>query len=114
MPEETIYKGLPAHIYRANKMPDCSMRGISSKFDEVLVIMEEKDSQIFNSSEDMPAVRIVRRILSGKEYIHAEPVTPGSYMFGGTYITCSDGRFSRHVSRYPIALHDRQEFNRSD
>lgn len=105
---ETKYKGLIAGIYRT-KQADCSNKGLSSKFDNVLVVMEEKDSQVFESSADLPAVRIVRRNLFGREYIHAEPVAPGSYMFGGTYITAGDSRFSRHISRYPVALHDRQE-----
>ena len=51
-------------------------------------------------------VIIVKRNLPGGEYIHAEPDKPGSWAFGGTFISCSDSRM-HEINKYPIPLHDR-------
>ena len=97
-------KGLTASIYRDE------YRSKQNKLSDVnrVTIIDPEIDQIFEASEDAPAVRIVRRQLFGGEYIHAEPMEPGSYMFGGSYIACSDSRV-KALNKYPIPLHDRQE-----
>ena len=61
---------------------------------------------LFEADEKHPPVRLVRRILQKREYIHAEPLERGSYAFGGRFIYTSDSRF-RELNDYPIPLHDR-------
>lgn len=107
-------KGLICSIYQDKDGVNCSNNGISSKYKDVLVIMAEGEGQVFDEDPKRPTVKIVRRIIQGKEYIHAEPVNPIKsenigYMFGGCFIFSSDSRFSRFISQYPVALHDRQE-----
>lgn len=102
-------KGLLVDIYKTPSLKGCSLWGVSEDHDEALLIMDEPSAQVFEESEDRPTLKVVRRILFGKEYVHAEPVEPakGSYAAGGSYIAACDSRFSRYVNRYPISLHDR-------
>jgi hypothetical protein len=96
-------KGLTANIYR-DDYNSCinKMKGAKN-----VIIIDDTMPKIFNASEDYPAVRIVRRKIFGKDYIHAEPMEAGSYAFGGSFIYTSDSRFCT-LSNYPIPLHDRQ------
>ena len=96
-------KGLILEIYRSDY--DCiinKMKGIKS-----VVLVDKRIPEIFTAREDMPAVKIVTRNLFGKDYTHAEPLEPGFYAFGGTFLYTSDSRLSA-VAIYPIPLHDRQ------
>ena len=95
-------KGITASIYRSDY--DCKINVMHGK--KAVTIIDENIAQIFEASENKPAVRIVRRQLFGSEYIHAEPFEEGRYSFGGTYISCSDSRV-RALNKYPIPLHDR-------
>lgn len=95
-------KGLTAGIYRAEY--DSKINVMHGK--KSVTIIDSEIAGIFEPNEDHPAVRIVRRNLSGGEYIHAEPMEPGWYAFGGTYIHCSDSRVNK-LNKYPIPLHDR-------
>ena len=64
----------------------------------------------FNASEEHPALKLVKRNLFGKEYLHLEPaeVEPGEYFaFGGSFGYSCDSRF-REVSDYPLPIHDRR------
>jgi hypothetical protein len=104
-------KGMMAYIYR-DSMSDSSNNGISSRYDKVVVVDSELP-EIFEPTEDMPAVKLVRRVIGGDRYIHAEPLSWRESddikgMFGGCYIMTSDSRF-RKVCQYPIPLHDRGE-----
>ena len=102
--------GLICGIYESKNIGNCSNGGISSKYKDVLVIIEGKDIGPFEESEDRPTVRIVRRNFPSGEYIHAEPVSiKGWCMAGGCFIYSSDARFMREICEYPISLHDRQE-----
>lgn len=95
-------KGLTADIYRGTYDSKINvMRGKKS-----VTIIDKELPPIFEANEESPAVRIVRRQLQGGEYIHAEPLAPGWYAFGGTFITCSDSRI-KALNKYPIPLHDR-------
>lgn len=95
-------KGLTADIYRNNY--NCPLNVFNDK-SGVTVIDPEID-EIFSPSDDKPAVKLVRRTIYGKPYIHAEPMEPGFYAFGGSFIYTSDSRL-RGISAYPIPLHDR-------
>lgn len=105
---------IKAWIYKHNG-EDCSNGGLSSKFNEVYVPV--KDGHIEVSLDNPPEnlVRIVRRQLFGREYVHFEPWSAKAsgkwYMFGGTYVDDSDSRFREEVNNggYPVSLHDRTE-----
>jgi hypothetical protein len=103
-------RGLHCGILENKNIGNCSNGGISSKVNAVTVILTDRDTHVFEPSVDAPAVKIIHRVIAGKDYYHAEPIEPargnGWYCFGGCYITTSDSRFP---FRYPIALHDRQE-----
>lgn len=84
--------------------------GLSSKASEVTII-DDAVPAMYEPSEKAPAVKLVRRTIGGRPYIHAEPIEePGKgfngWMDGGSYIDSSDSRFPND---YPIPLHDRKE-----
>ena len=63
---------------------------------------------------NIPILKVVRRMIGGTVYVHAEPVTPVGkgkvgYMAGGNFVYSSDSRFRTFVCQYPIAVHDRTE-----
>lgn len=96
-------KGFTAEIYRSTFKDSLSkFKGINH-----VTIIDEAVPKMYEPTEDAPGVKIVRRFLFGSEYIHAEPVDPGSYAASGSFIYCSDSRFG-DLSPYPIPLHDRQ------
>ena len=95
-------KGLTASIYRDDYSSSINVMGKVKK----VTIIDRALPEIFEATEESPAVRIVRRNICGSEYIHAEPIEAGSYAFGGSYIACSDSRV-RDINKYPIPLHDR-------
>lgn len=95
-------KGLRANIYRDDYT--CSINVL--KDSKTVTIIDPGLDEVFTADEDAPAVRIVRRQLMSGEYIHAEPLEPGYYSFGGSYIACCDSRVSA-INKYPIPLHDR-------
>lgn len=96
-------KGLILEIYRSDYDSIINkMKGVKS-----VVLVDKRIPEIFEARQDMPAVKIVTRNLFGKDYTHAEPLEPGFYAFGGTFLYTSDSRLSE-VAKYPIPLHDRQ------
>lgn len=88
---------------------DCSNGGLSSQVSNVTLLGCGGHRK---PSSEYPAVKLVRRIIFGAEYLHAEPVDrPANAvgpMFGGAFIYSSDSRFNA-VNPYPIPLHDRFE-----
>lgn len=96
-------KGFTANIFRSDY--DCNINKMQGK--KTVTIIDADLPKMTEESEERPAVKIVRRDLFGGQYLHAEPLKPGSYAFGGSFIYCSDSRFS-DISKYPIPLHDRQ------
>lgn len=100
--------GIRANIYRCSH-GSCAPTGISESHQRVTVIGDNIAGP-FEPNADAPAVKLVVRNLYGKRVIHAEPVAPGHYMFGGCYIATSDSRFSEATGFYgAVALHDRSE-----
>lgn len=103
-------KGLIVGIYgcRDSHRPDplSVMRGKN-----YVVVVGDGIPEMFEASEDAPAVVVVHKEIDGKKYIHAEPenkyrVQPW-YAFGGTFIFSSDSRFRELINDYPVPLHDR-------
>jgi len=98
--------GLICDIYRNGR--DCSNGGISSRVRQVTLVDIGVD--VFEPKADRPAVKLVKRNLGGRVYLHAEPVEQPKGLVGpiagGTFIYSCDSRFP---SPYPIALHDRWE-----
>ena len=98
---ETL-KGFTAEIYQSSFIDSYS----PIKEAKNVTIIDDALPKMLTVTEDRPAVRLVRRKICGKDYIHAEPYERGSYAFGGRFIYCSDSRF-RDINQYPIPLHDR-------
>lgn len=108
MSKEKENKGLMCDIYESKSIGNCSAGGISEQCKEVVLIWDGCP-EIFASREGMPAVKLVKRELWGKEYLHCEPIQRRSGvgpMMGGTFVYSCDSRFP---SKYPIPLHDRWE-----
>lgn len=104
-------KGLRIEIYKPS-YGDCSNGGITSRCRE-LTLIGENVPELTEATPEAPAVKIVtREFICGKrvDYMHIEPVerpTGAGWMYGGCLACTSDGRFP---SRYPLKIHDRQEF----
>ena len=99
--------GIPVMAYR-RPGGDASNGGISAKYDRFILVGEGMP-EIFEATDNMPALVLIIRDLDG-EYLHAEPVfppDPGSvgWVFGGNFVFTSDSR----ATRYPVPVHDRQE-----
>lgn len=106
-------KALPISIYEDKRIGNCSNNGISSRYNEVLLIHEEGFIQIDENNPPENLVKLVTRHLFGRDYMHLEPCDPlkkghVGYMAGGCYCGSSDSRFTK-ISDYPLPLHDRQE-----
>ena len=101
-------KGLIAGIYESKEIGNCSNSGISKKCKKVTIV-GKNIPEIFESDKNAPEVKIVTRTIGGQIYLHAEPIQKNEaneWLAGGSFIYSCDSRFP---SRYPIALHDRQE-----
>ena len=80
------------HIYRASyagEIDDCEIN-------------------VFHGRDYVTAkeVKLVKREIYGKPYVHAEPAAPGCYAFGGSFLYTSNGVF-KDFSAAPVPLHDR-------
>lgn len=100
-------KGLSVNVYRWS-LGDCTNHGMSEKQDDLILV--DIPNCPFHGDETN-SVRLVKRILFGREYIHAEPVSMPPVgmvgpMMGGNFIYSCDSRFPFD---YPIPLHDRYE-----
>ena len=106
-----MIRALPISIYESKGIGNCSNNGISSRYNEVLLICEEGFVKIDEENPPENLVKLVTRHLFGKEYKHIEPVarpTGVGWMSGGSIVYSCDSRF-RRMSEYPLSLHDRQE-----
>ena len=104
--QEPKLMGIPVNVYR----PAGERRGsgITASIDR-FVLVGEGLPEIFEASENMPALVLIRRDIDG-EYLHAEPDFPPDrdkvgWMFGGNFVYTTDSR----ATRYPVPVHDRQE-----
>ena len=99
-------KGFTVDVFRAEYFS--SLNVIPQDAARVLLIGE--DVPEINDSTGYNVVKLVKRELNGEEYLHVEPIEPGSYAFGGSFIHSSDSRFP---TKYPIPVHDR-DMNKED
>ena len=107
--------GLLVSVYKNPLYAGCANGGISETHDEVLLIDPDKDIGPFKQKDDVPTVKIVRRVIMGEQYVHAEPINRPDqgnvgWIAGGCFVYTSDSRYGRAVGHnYPISLHDRQD-----
>lgn len=107
---DLIMRALSINIYK-HKNRDCSNNGLSSRYNELLLICEEGNIDIDENNPPENLVKLVSRHLFGRDYLHIEPVAkPGGagWMSGGCVVYSCDSRF-RRMSEYPLSLHDRDE-----
>jgi len=110
-------KGLTVEVYRDTITGNCSMDGITSRVNHILLV-DGKMGGLYEPKEDEVYLRLIRRqIWSNRpEYIHAVPMVNGhelcpsgcSPCFGGCFVYSSDSRF-HELNDYPIPVHDRFE-----
>lgn len=104
-----IMRYITVDIYKRN--PSVSpLNSISSRYNRVALPCHDgplDESQI----KGFPVIKIVRRLVSGREYVHAEPEGDTRHaMYGGCILDSSDTRFRETTGvMYPIKLHDRYE-----
>jgi len=96
-------KGLMVFVLRADT--DCTNEGITTKYDKFILIGEGLP-EIFEPSDDTPALYLIRRNIGGRDYLHASTTPTNSGMAGGNYVNACDSRFPND---YPISVHDRFE-----
>lgn len=96
-------------IYRPNRSLS-PLNTISSHYDRVALPCHDgplEESDITN----FPVIKLVRRTVFGREYIHAEPAGDTRHAtYGGCILDSPDSRFQETTGViYPIKLHDRYE-----
>lgn len=102
--------GLTAQVYRGKY--ESTNGGLTNRVNGVdeVTVLDDAINGPFEPNEKAPAVRLIRRMIGGTEYIHAVPFGFKDHegMFGGNFIYTSDSRL-RNVCQYPIPVHDRKE-----
>lgn len=97
---------------------DCTNGGVTSKNERVILVPEGCTAEQIadlKATATLPILKVVRRNIGGREYLHAEPIDApgrnpiGSWMAGGNFVYSSDSRYSQWVAQYPISVHDRTE-----
>lgn len=131
-------KGMTCSIFGDKRLGNCSNRGISSRFDQVVVTgvvasngheyadvldavdrankVIENEMRIFSAKPEgdpyaAAEVELVLRRLHGRRlYVHARPVGQSGRweMFGGTYIDTSDSRWNQLIRTINHDGHDYQ------
>lgn len=106
-------KAISVDIFKS-KGGDCSNGGISSKFNEVLIVCDEGWIDIDESNPPENLCVVSKRVLWGENHWFVEPYKkcPSNmvgYMYGGCIIDSSDARWSRISEGRPLHLHDRCE-----
>lgn len=105
-----MLRALPLEIY-LGRYGDCSNHGISSRFDEILLICDEGHIEVDENNPPENLCKLVERDLGFEVYKHVEPVAKANgvgWMASGAIVYTSDSRFHR-MSQYPLKLHDRTE-----
>lgn len=108
-------KALPIYVYRSSSIGDCSNNGISSRYDQLLLVHPEGYVVIDEENPPENLVKIVeKRSYSrpGEIYRYIEPVAEPKglgWMAGGNIADNSDSRFCDVSGGYPLQIHDRCE-----
>ena len=99
-----IRTGLLVHVYRGRF--SSGIGGVSDRH-QSFVLTEEGVEGPFRPTPEFPELRLVRRTIMRRKYLHAEPViAEAGWSFGGNFVFTSDSRFPND---YPIPVHDRRE-----
>jgi len=100
-------KGIIVNVYRCAEYiaqgHDTTNGGVSSKHDCFVLLMNDKESQIFDPTEKIPAL-VLRKTCYGTLFATL-PHDGKMYAHGGNYIKSCDSRFP---CAYPIPIHDRE------
>ena len=103
-------RALSIDVYRDSSIGyyDYSNHGVSSRFNELYLACE--DGNLIVDEKDPQLVKIVKRHLFGKDYLHIEPYQSEGHWFmaGGNLAFSCDSR-CRELSEYPLQIHDREE-----
>lgn len=94
-----------------HKGEDCSNGGISSRFNDVLVLCPDGNVEVDGNEPNLCKV-VERRLFGSEIYYHVEPVVKADgvgWMAGGTVVYSCDSRFRRLANGYPLSFHDRTE-----
>lgn len=105
------YRGLLATIYRAADGRDCTLGGISSRVQRVVICGPGIDP-IFEATEDAPPMLVTPDgIGDGFHLVPAPEVSGGNGlpMFGGNFAATSDSRIRRATKADALRIHDRYE-----
>jgi len=103
---------ITADVFKSSVIGDCTNGGCSATAKRVLV-WDPKMKPLLTVDEiaavSLPILKVVRRMIQGKEYLHLEPLgnpEQGRWMAGGNFAYTSDSRFPHD---YPLSIHDRSE-----
>ncbi|KST62238.1 DUF3560 domain-containing protein [Mastigocoleus testarum] len=108
LPAQTIYTGIRVSVYRSGA-EDCTNGGVSSKYEELLIIGEGIDP-VCEETDPEKVVELKNRL--GHYFV--KPITIEKHsMMGGNFVYCCDSRF-REICGYPIPIHDRVEYTSYD
>jgi hypothetical protein len=106
-------RALSILVYRSAAIGDCTNGGISSKFNQLLVLCERGNHTVDETNPPENLVKLVHRRLFNRDIYHLEPVRKAEgvgWMMGGNYGGTSDSRFSDMTGIYgAIPIHDRDE-----
>jgi hypothetical protein len=103
-------KGISLTVYYNPQYRACASGGISTKFDELLIVCDRGCIDIKGDEENL--VKLVHRVIGGRDVYHLAPIDDnGQYSFGGSYASTCDSRFSEMHGVYgALAIHDRREW----
>jgi hypothetical protein len=109
-------QGLIISVFKNPSYAECSNGGISSKYDQALVVGPDIP-KIFDAG-GLPMVRLVAGNLPGTAKVIPLEINPNACgpMFGGAYVGCSDSRWCDAIEKIcgnrfygAVSLHDRFE-----
>lgn len=105
-------KALNVNIFRSS-LGDCSNRGISSKYNEILVECPRGYIEVDLDNPPENFCVVDKRILWGEKHYYVRPYREANgvgWMYGGCICDTSDSRWSELIEvGYPLHLHDRTE-----
>lgn len=107
-------KALPIEVYVTKRQRDCDCTngGISSKYEQLLLVCDEGYVTIDEENPPENLVKVVTRNFGFGTFKHIEPVEKPielGWMDGGNLAYSCDSRFSRLAGEYPLCVHDRQD-----
>ena len=113
---------LTLYVYRSNVLGDCTNKGVSNRFNRLLVACPFGPDS-FDADKGIPLnfCMVERKRVVGMETMHIVPATvdangevvkrPGWWMNGGNIAGGADSRFTQLTGHhYPLKIHDRREW----